>query len=69
MSQSSFVRAFVALALLAGIGFGAWLLSTPSLQAASRLAPLTFASPIGNPQLSLNKTVDNSAPAPGAQIN
>ncbi len=45
MSQSSFVRAFVALALLAGIGFGAWLLSTPSLQAASHLTPLTFDQP------------------------
>ena len=69
MSQSSFVRAFVALALLAGIGLGAWLLSTPSLQAASRLAPLTLISPVGNPRLGLSKSVDNSAPAPGAQVN
>ena len=69
MSQSSFVRAIIALALLAGIGFGAWLLSTPSLQAASQLAPLTLISPIGNPQLGLSKSIDNSAPAPGAQVN
>jgi large repetitive protein len=69
MSLSLFVRAIIALSLLAGIGLGAWLLSTPSLNAASRLAPLTLASPIGSPQLGLNKSVDNSAPAPGAQIN
>jgi uncharacterized repeat protein (TIGR01451 family) len=69
MSQSLFVRAIIALSLLAGIGLGTWLLSTPSLNAASQLAPLTLTSPIGNPQLGLNKSVDNSAPAPGAQIN
>ncbi len=69
MNQSVFVRAIIALVLLAGIGFATWLLSTPSLRASSQLAPLTFTSPIGNPQLSLNKTVDNAAPAPGDQIN
>jgi uncharacterized repeat protein (TIGR01451 family) len=68
-NQSLFVRAVIALTLLAGTGFATWLLSTPSLSAAGNLAPLTFISPIGNPQLSLNKTVDNSAPAPGDQIN
>jgi uncharacterized repeat protein (TIGR01451 family) len=30
---------------------------------------LTFISPIGDPRLSLSKRVDNSAPAPGTQIN
>jgi uncharacterized repeat protein (TIGR01451 family) len=69
MSQSSFARAIIALSLLAGIGLGTWLLSTPSLNAASHLTPLTLLSPIGNPQLGLNKSVDNSAPAPGAQVN
>jgi uncharacterized repeat protein (TIGR01451 family) len=68
-NQSVFVRAIMALALLAGIGLATWLLSTPSLRASSNLAPLTFTSPIGNPQLSLKKTVDNAAPAPGDQIN
>jgi uncharacterized repeat protein (TIGR01451 family) len=68
-NQSLFVRAIMALVLLSGIGFATWLLSTPSLRASSQLAPLTFTSPIGNPQFSLNKTVDNSAPAPGDQIN
>jgi uncharacterized repeat protein (TIGR01451 family) len=69
LNQSVFVRAFIAFALLAGIGFATWLLSTPSLKASSRLAPLTFTSPLGNPQFSLKKTVDNNAPAPGDQIN
>jgi uncharacterized repeat protein (TIGR01451 family) len=69
LNQSLFVRTIMVLVLLAGIGFATWLLSTPSLNASSRLAPLTFTSPIGNPQLSLNKTVDNNAPAPGDQIN
>jgi uncharacterized repeat protein (TIGR01451 family) len=66
--QSVFVRAFIVLALLAGIGFAAWLLAAPALNASSRLAPLTFTSPIGNPQFSLQKAVDNNAPAPGDQI-
>jgi uncharacterized repeat protein (TIGR01451 family) len=68
-NQSVVVRAFIAFALLAGIAFATWLLSTPSLRASSRLAPLTFTSPIGSPQLSLHKTVDNNAPAPGDHIN
>ena len=68
-NRSLYVRAIIALTLLAGLGFAAWLLSTPSLNAASRLSALTFASPIGNPQLNLVKTVDNNAPAPGDQIN
>jgi uncharacterized repeat protein (TIGR01451 family) len=66
---SVFVRTFIGLALLAGAGFAAWLLSTPSLNAAGRLAPLAFTSPIGNPQFSLQKTVDNNAPVPGDLIN
>src|SRR5512139_633948 len=69
MNQSLFVRAIMALVLLIGIGFATWLLATPTLNASSRLAPLTFTSPIGNPQFSLKKAVDNSAPAPGDQIN
>ncbi len=69
LNQSLFARMILALVLLVGIGFVAWLLSTPSLDAASRLAPLTFTSPIGNPQFSLGKTVDNNAPAAGDQIS
>ncbi len=67
--HSLLLRAIIALSLLAGIGFAMWLLGTPSLNASSNLAPLAFTSPIGNPQLGLNKTVDNTAPAPGDQIN
>jgi uncharacterized repeat protein (TIGR01451 family) len=69
LNQSLFVRTIMALVLLAGIGFATWLLSTPSLNASSRLAPLTFTSPIGNPQFSLGKTVSNSSPAAGDQIS
>jgi uncharacterized repeat protein (TIGR01451 family) len=48
----------------------AWLATTPHLKASDGpLAPLTFISPIGDPRLSLSKRVDNSAPAPGTQIN
>ncbi len=68
-NQPLFVRIIATLALLVGVGLGTWLLSTPSLMASSNLAPLTFISPIGNPQLSLSKTVDNPAPRPGDQIN
>jgi uncharacterized repeat protein (TIGR01451 family) len=67
--KSFAARIAIAFALLIGIGLGVWLLSTPSLNAANHLAPLTFISPIGNPQFSLQKTVDNNAPAPGDQIN
>ena len=68
-NRSPFVRAIIALTLLAGLGFATWLLATPALNASSQLAPLTFTSPIGNPQLGLQKSVDNNAPAPGDQIN
>jgi uncharacterized repeat protein (TIGR01451 family) len=69
MNQPLFVRAILALGLMMGIGLAIGLLSTPGLKASSRLAELTFTSPIGNPQFSLRKTVDNNAPAPGAQIS
>ena len=69
LDQALFVRTAIILALMAGIGLGAWLLSTPNLKAANYLAPLTFTSPIGNPQFNLDKTVDNNAPAPGDQIS
>ena len=68
-NRSLFVRTLIALMLLIGIGFATWLIATPSLHAASQLVPLTFTSPIGNPQLGLKKTVDNNSPAPGNQID
>jgi uncharacterized repeat protein (TIGR01451 family) len=55
--------------VLLAIGLGGWLLSTPALEAANWPAPLTFISPIGDPQFSLNKAVNNPAPRPGDQIN
>ena len=67
--QSLLVRVVITLTLLVGIGSMTWLLSTPGLKASSDLAPLTFDSPIGNPQLSLVKSVDNPAPQPGDQIS
>ena len=48
-------RVLIVLAVLAAVSLGSWLLSTPALEAANRPAPLTFISPIGNPQFSLNK--------------
>jgi uncharacterized repeat protein (TIGR01451 family) len=68
-AYSLFVRVIMAVALLSGIGFATWMFSSPILNASSQPAPLTFTSPIGNPQFSLKKTVDNTAPAPGDQIN
>ncbi|CAG0927078.1 hypothetical protein TFLX_00340 [Thermoflexales bacterium] len=69
LNQSLIIRMMVVLALLAGIGLATWLLSTPRLRASSGLAPLTFTSPIGNPQFGLDKTVNNSSPASGEQIS
>lgn len=60
-----------AVLVLAGIialcVLGALSLSKPHLRASS-LPALTFQSPIGNPQLALEKTVDNNAPEPGDEI-
>ena len=48
---------------------GTWLLSAPSLNASNAFpAPLTFQSPIGNPQLALDKTIDNDTPQPNNEI-
>ena len=68
MNQSP--QAWLAVALVCAIGMVAWLASTSHLKASDgSMAPLTFISPIGDPRLSLSKRVDNSAPAPGTQIN
>jgi uncharacterized repeat protein (TIGR01451 family) len=69
LRKSIFHRMTVLLSLIVGVGLGGWLLTTPGLKASPYLAPLTFASPIGAPQLSLAKTVNNSAPVPGEQIS
>ena len=69
MTESFPARSIVALICVAGLAlFSAWFLSTPGLKASSGLPSLTFASPIGNPQFGLRKTVDNSAPMSGEQI-
>ena len=58
------------IALVCMLALVAWLSSTSGLTASARVpVSLTFISPIGNPRLSLAKRVDNSAPAPGSQIN
>lgn len=62
-------RILTVLAVLAAIGLGGWLLSTPALEAATWPAPLTFISPIGDPLFSLNKTVNNPAPSQGDLID
>jgi len=69
MTESFPARSIVTLICVAGLAlFSAWLLSTPGLKASSSLPSLTFASPIGNPQFGLRKTVDNSTPMAGEQI-
>ena len=72
MTSVSFpVRTVVGLIGVIGlVGWGVWFLSTPGLNASSGTGSLlTFITPIGNPQFGLSKTVDNSAPTAGAQIN
>ncbi|HET89127.1 MAG TPA: DUF11 domain-containing protein [Chloroflexi bacterium] len=59
--------AIFVLAVVAGLWIGAWMLSVPPSKAANAHMP-TFESPIGNPVLSLTKTVDDDAPQPGDQI-
>lgn len=65
------VRSVVGLIVMIGLlGWGVWFLLTPGLNASSGTPSLlTFITPIGNPQFGVSKTVDNSAPAAGAQIN
>jgi len=70
VNESFPIRSIVVLICVAGLALvSVWLLSTPGLKASSGLASvLTFTSPIGDPQLGLRKTVDNSAPVSGGQI-
>jgi len=70
VNESFPIRSIVVMICVAGLALvSVWLLSTPGLKASSGLpSVLTFTSPIGNPQLGLRKTVDNSAPVSGGQI-
>ena len=52
--------------LVGAIGLLTWLMPASRSQAAVEgPGPAAFISPIGDPQLSLSKQVDNPAPAPG----
>ena len=70
MTKSFLVKSICVLIGVAGLWLlGVWLLSVPQLSASEALpALLTFDSPIGNPQLALDKTVDNEAPEPDSEI-
>ncbi len=64
------VRAIFTLIGMFGLWvMGTWLLSAPALNASNAFpAPLTFQSPIGNPQLVLDKTINNDTPQPNSEI-
>ena len=70
--KALFARASLVLVGIAGVWLlGAWLTSTPASRASEQLRRLTFESPIppiGDPQLSLVKTVDNDSPAANEEI-
>ncbi len=60
---------FLTVIVVAGLWMGAWIMSIPSSHASDTLpAPLIFQSPIGNPILNVEKTVDNDNPGPGDEI-
>ena len=69
-TQLFLVRVIFTLIGMAGLWFlGTWLLSaSPSNASNTSLAALTFQSPIGNPQLALDKTIDNDTPQPSNEI-
>ncbi len=70
--KSFLARAALSLIGMAGLWLlGIWLTSTPTTRASDAIAQLTFQSPIppvGNPQLSLVKTIDNDTPQAGDEI-
>ena len=70
--KSFLARAALSLIGMAGLWLlGIWLTSTPTTRASGSIAQLTFQSPIppvGNPQLSLVKAVDNDTPQAGDEI-
>ena len=52
--------------LVGVIGLGKWIFDAGEISASNALpAPLAFQSPIGNPELTLEKSVNNAAPKPG----
>src|SRR5512136_2506745 len=56
--------------LVGAIGMLTWLMPANRLKAAVEEPGFAaFISPIGDPQLSLSKSVDNAAPVPGSQLN
>ena len=60
---------WIVIVLLGVIGLGKWVFDAGELSASDvRPAPLAFQSPIGNPVLTLDKTVNNAAPKPGDLI-
>jgi uncharacterized repeat protein (TIGR01451 family) len=60
---------FTLIGMVGLVLLGAWLLPAPALNASNTpLAALTFQSPIGNPQLALDKTINNDAPQPNSEI-
>lgn len=69
-TQLFLVRVIFTLIGMAGLWFlGAWFLSAPPSNASNTpLAALTSQSPIGNPQLALDKTIDNDTPQPSNEI-
>ena len=69
-TQLFLVRVIFTLIGMVGLWLlGIWLLSAPALSASNTFpAPLTFQSPIGNPQLVLDKTIDNDTPQPNSEI-
>ena len=70
--RSCFAKATLALIGVAGLWLlGSWLTSTPATNASDALARLAFQSPVppvGNPQLSLLKTVDKDTPTADEEI-
>lgn len=64
--QRAMIKSFLVLLYLVGLGLVlTWFLSVPRSDAAGGLAPLAFKSPLGDPRLSLSKSVDINAPKVG----
>ena len=70
MNVKSYLAQTILLTLivLAGLWLGTSMPSITTLRASEALPAPTFQSPIGSPQLSIVKTLDNSSPEPGDVI-
>lgn len=68
--HTTLVRVVLGLAVLAGLWLlTSWLLADSPLSASEAfLEPLAFRSPIGDPQLSIDKSADLSVPQPGDEL-